>query len=109
MRMAEAAGATVFAAAAGVEVDQIRDATGGRGVDVAFEAAGDPEAVEAAVGAVRPGGRVILVGIPCEDRISFTASVARGKDLVIHVVHRMKHTYPRAIRRVSPGPRRGPR
>jgi L-iditol 2-dehydrogenase len=72
-------------------------------VDVAFEAAGDPEAVEAAITAVRPGGRVILVGIPSEDRIAFTASVARRKDLLIRVVHRMKHTYPRAIGLVETG------
>jgi len=95
-------GATVFAAGAG-EVEGMWEATGGRGVDVAFEAAGDPGAVEAAVAAVRPGGRVILVGIPTEDRISFTASVARRKDLEIRVVHRMKHTYPHAIGLVASG------
>jgi L-iditol 2-dehydrogenase len=70
---------------------------------VAFEAAGDPAAVEAAVAAVKPGGRAILIGIPSDDRIAFTASVARRKDLEIRVVHRMRHTYPRAIRLVESG------
>jgi L-idonate 5-dehydrogenase len=32
-------------------------------VDVAFEASGAPEALEACVDAVRPGGRVVLVGL----------------------------------------------
>jgi L-iditol 2-dehydrogenase len=100
---ARAAGATTFAVRDGGEADDVLAATGGRGVDVAFEAAGDPEAVAAAVAAVKPGGRVILVGIPSEDRIAFTASVARRKDLLIRVVHRMKHTYPRAIRLVESG------
>jgi L-iditol 2-dehydrogenase len=40
---------------------------------------------------------VILVGIPGDDNTSFTASVARHKGLTIKLVHRMKHTYPRAI------------
>jgi L-iditol 2-dehydrogenase len=100
---ARALGATAFAVRDGGEADDILAATGGRGVDVAFEAAGDPEAVEAAVAAVKPGGRVVLVGIPSEDRIAFTASVARRKDLLIRVAHRMKHTYPRAIRLVESG------
>jgi L-iditol 2-dehydrogenase len=95
--------ATVYATHAGEEADKILHATGGRGVDVAFEAAGDPEAIEAAVAAVKPGGQVILIGIPKEDRISFTASKARGKDLKIQVIHRMKHTYPCAIQLVQNG------
>ena len=103
IRVAQSFGATVFEANAGQEADAIRAATNGRGVDVTFEAAGDPEAVEASIAAVKPGGRVILVGIPTVDRISFTASVARGKDLTIQVVHRMKHTYPHAIQLVKTG------
>jgi L-iditol 2-dehydrogenase len=70
---------------------------------VAFEAAGDPESVEAAVAAVKPGGRVILIGIAREDRTAFTASLARRKDLTIRVIHRMKHTYPRSIQLVKSG------
>lgn len=103
IKLAQSFGATVFEANHGREVDEINAATSGRGVDVAFEAAGDPEAVEASVAAVRPGGRVVLLGIPTEDRISFTASVARDKDLAIHIVNRMKHTYPHAIQLVKTG------
>jgi len=90
-------------AASGSEVEEIRAATQGRGVDVAFEAAGKQGAVDAAVGAVRPGGKVILAGIPDDDKTSFTASVARRKGLTIKLVRRMKHTYPRAIDLVSKG------
>ncbi|NTW09302.1 MAG: alcohol dehydrogenase, partial [Anaerolineaceae bacterium] len=53
--------------------------------------------------AVMPGGKVILAGIPAEDRTSFSASVARRKGLTIKMVRRMKNTYPRAIRLVSGG------
>jgi L-iditol 2-dehydrogenase len=75
----------------------------GRGLDIVFEAAGENEAVEMAVAAARPGGKVILVGIPADDRTSFTASTARRKGLTLKLVRRMKLTYPRAIRLVESG------
>ena len=52
---------------------------------------------------VKPGGKVVLIGIPLEDRTAFTASMARRKDLTVIVLHRMKHTYPRAIQLVTGG------
>ncbi len=72
-------------------------------VDVAFEVAGDQGAVDTAVETCKPGGRVILCGIPSDDKTSFKASTARRKGLTIKVVRRMKHTYPRAIQLVASG------
>jgi L-iditol 2-dehydrogenase len=69
----------------------------GAGVDVAFEAAGNDEGVGLAVESVRPGGRVVLAGIPGDDAITLQASVARRKGLTIAMVRRMNHVYPRAI------------
>ncbi|MBO4273994.1 alcohol dehydrogenase catalytic domain-containing protein [Microbispora triticiradicis] len=74
------------------------DGSAGLGVRVAFEVAGDDEAVRLAMTAVRPGGRVVLAGIPDEDRTCFPASLARRKGLTIALVRRMNLTYPRAIR-----------
>jgi L-iditol 2-dehydrogenase len=88
-------GARVFPAD-GSEARRIADAAG-HGVDVAIEAAGTQGAVDAAVESVRPGGRVVLCGIPAEARTSFAASTARRKGLTLSLVRRMKHTYPRAI------------
>ena len=96
-------GATNVIKADGTEAAQILSATNKRGVDVAFECAGENEAVEAAVAATKPGGTIVLVGIPSEDRTSFTASVARRKGLTIRMSRRMKHTYPRAIKLVERG------
>jgi L-iditol 2-dehydrogenase len=90
-------------AADGTEVQEVLAATGGRGVDIIFEVAGENEAVEAAVAAVKPGGRVVLAGIPEDDRTSFPASVARRKGLTIKLVRRMKFTYPRALQLVESG------
>jgi len=69
----------------------------GFGVDVAFEAAGNDVAVELAMTSVRPGGRVVLAGIPGDDTIRFGASMARRKGLTIALVRRMNEVYPRAI------------
>ena len=69
----------------------------GFGVDVAFEAAGNDEGVELAIASARPGGRVVLAGIPGDDTIRFGASAARRKGLTIAMVRRMNEVYPRAI------------
>jgi L-iditol 2-dehydrogenase len=71
------------------------------GVDVVFEVAGNDAAVAHALDLVRPGGRVVLVGIPDEDRTTFTASVARRKGVTIALVRRMNRVYPRAIELVA--------
>jgi L-iditol 2-dehydrogenase len=72
-------------------------------VDVAFEVAGPDAAVDAAIRVVRPGGRVVLAGIPTEDRTTFSASAARRKGLTLVMVRRMGDAYPRAIRLVEDG------
>jgi L-iditol 2-dehydrogenase len=77
-------------------VASVSDLTG-YGVDVAFEAAGTDDAVRLAVEAARPGGRVVLAGIPDSDTVTFRASTARRKGLTIALVRRMNEVYPRAI------------
>jgi L-iditol 2-dehydrogenase len=94
---ARALGAEAFAAENGGEARAIREAVGGHGLDVAIEAAGVQAAVDAAVESVRPGGRVVLAGIPADERTSVRVSSARRKGLTLVFVRRMKHTYPRAI------------
>jgi L-iditol 2-dehydrogenase len=69
----------------------------GAEVDTAFEMAGTNDAVQLAVQAARPGGRVVLGGIPGDDWIRFPASVSRRKGLTIAMVRRMNEVYQRAI------------
>ncbi len=68
--------------------DRLLEAVGG-GLDVVYETAGSDTAVDSALLAARPGGRVAVVGIPPGDRSAFTASRARRKELTITVVRRM--------------------
>lgn len=79
-------------------LQRLMDGTNGRGFDVVFEAAWGGSAVETSIEAACLGGRVTLVGIPCESSISLPAAPARRKGLTILFARRMKHTYPRAIR-----------
>jgi L-iditol 2-dehydrogenase len=96
-------GATEVFMADGSERAAILNATHKRGVDVAFEVAGQNDAVETAVVTSKPGGLVVVTGIPADDRTTFSAASARRKGLTIKIVRRMKHTYPRAIQLVSSG------
>lgn len=84
-------------------VGRVMSLTGGRGVDVAFEAAGAPGTPQQAAEMIRSGGRLILAGIPADDRLVLNASTVRHRGLTIKLVRRMKHTYPRAIRLVAAG------
>jgi len=90
------AGADLVADPGSFGDDLMREMTG-HGVDVAFEAAGNDESVGLAIASVRPGGRVVLAGIPGDDTIRFGASAARRKGLTIAMVRRMNEVYPRAI------------
>ncbi len=81
----------------------VHEATGGRGVDVVYEASGADAAVALAIEAAMPGARVVLAGIPEEDSTTFTASVARRKGLTLVMVRRMKEVYPRSTALVAQG------
>ncbi len=75
----------------------------GHQVDVSFEVSGSEEALRTSMVLARAGGRVVLAGIPDDDRTSFPAALARRKGLTIAVVRRMKDAYPRAISAVERG------
>ena len=68
-------------------------------LDVAFEVSGEDDALADALAALRPGGRVVVVGIPDGDQTSFRASTARRKGVTMLLSRRMRpDDLPRAIR-----------
>jgi L-iditol 2-dehydrogenase len=77
--------------------------TAGRGVDIVIEAAWGGDAVGQAVNMAKPAGKVVLVGIPREDIVTFQAGAARRKGLSILMSRRMKLVYPRAMSLVERG------
>jgi L-iditol 2-dehydrogenase len=94
---ADGLGAAATAGPAEVSDPSVLPALAGADIDTAFEIAGTDDAVRLAMDAVRPGGRVVLAGIPDNDRTTFQASAARRKGLTIAMVRRMNEVYPRAI------------
>lgn len=78
-------------------VNAIADRTDGEGVDVAFEAAGNQEATQQAIRAVRPGGTVVLLGYWKCDEVMLPGITAMRKGLTIRFIRRMKNTFGRAI------------
>jgi len=100
--LAKAWGATeVWTAKSGDALSKLKTVTAGRGVDVVIEAAWADNSVDHAMEMAAYGGRVVLVGIPPDDKAQFTYSMARRKGLTIMMARRMKHTYPRAIQLAS--------
>jgi L-iditol 2-dehydrogenase len=104
LEAARACGATdVFRADGRREDAQILAATNGKGVDVAFEASQENDAVETAIATARRGSRVVLIGIPSDNRTAFDAAVARRKGLTLKLSRRMKRVYSRAADLVTSG------
>ena len=79
-------------------VQVLQHETNGRGVDIAIEAAWGDYSVQQAAEMIRPGGRLVLVGIPGSDQLTIKHSTLRRRGLTMCMARRMKHTYPRAIR-----------
>jgi L-iditol 2-dehydrogenase len=72
--------------AANVEEEDIISEIAARqplGLDVVFEVSGDPEAIDQAVELVKPGGKIIQVGIPLPERIAYPQNKLRRKEITI--------------------------
>ena len=67
------------------------------GLDAVFECCGDPEALDQAIDLLRPGGTLLILGIPEMDRVSFDAHKLRRKEIRIQNVRRQCRRTQRAI------------
>jgi len=84
-------------------VKEVMRLTDGRGADVVFDCATSNETADQACACARIGARVVLCGIPPDDRITLSHSTARRKGLTLKFARRMKHVYPRAIQLAERG------
>jgi L-iditol 2-dehydrogenase len=57
-------------------------------LDIVFECCGQQEAVDQAVGMLKPGGKLVMIGIPEVDRISFQIDLMRRKEICFQNVRR---------------------
>jgi len=71
------------------------------GLDVVFECCGDQEALDQAVDLLKPGGKLMIVGISETDRVTFDAHRLRRKEIAIQNVRRQNGCIPAAIDLIS--------
>lgn len=72
-------------------------------LDAVFECCGQQAAVDQAVALLKPGGKLMMVGIPEVDRIALPIDVARRKELCFQNVRRQNHCLQVALDLISSG------
>jgi L-iditol 2-dehydrogenase len=72
-------------------------------LDVVFEASGTQDAVINAVKILKPGGKLVLVGIPPSAEYTFNMDLMRRKELTVINVRRQNHCVEEAIELVISG------
>ena len=73
------------------------------GLDVVFECCGKQEALDQAVELLKPGGTLVLVGIPLESRVSFDINRLRRRELRLQNVRRQNRCVGPALRMIADG------
>lgn len=82
--------------------EYVRALTGGRGLDIVFETAGNPATFQLAQKLVKPGGRIVLVGnIAQPVEVRFMEFSEREIDIIS--VFRYRNKFPMAIAAVASG------
>ncbi len=74
----------------------------GWGADVVLEASGSPRVYDDVLACVRPGGTVVLVGMP-PDKVAFDIVAAQAKEIRIETVFRYTNVFDRAIEMIASG------
>ncbi|RWB26538.1 MAG: NAD(P)-dependent alcohol dehydrogenase [Mesorhizobium sp.] len=81
---------------------EVAAVTAGWGADIIFEASGSPKAFLQLFDSIRPGGCVVLVGMPIEP-VMFDVVAAAAKEVRIETVFRYANVFDRAIEMLSSG------
>ncbi len=82
--------------------DAVAEATDGWGADVVFEASGSPRAYPGIFDVVRPGGCLVVIGMPVEP-VAVDLVAAAAKEVRIETVFRYANVYDRAIAMIASG------
>lgn len=73
------------------------------GIQVVVECCGKQDGLDQSVALVRRGGKVMIVGIPEEERISFIAEEFRRKELTLYYVRRQRFCVEKAVDLIASG------
>ncbi len=82
--------------------DVVARETEGWGADVVFEASGSPRAYDGIFDIVRPGGTLVLIGMPVETT-KFDVAAAIIKEARIETVFRYANNFDRAVNLIASG------
>jgi L-iditol 2-dehydrogenase len=73
------------------------------GLDIVLECCGDQAALDQAVALLKPGGTLVVVGIPLEPRVSFDSGKLRRKEIRVQSVRRQNKCLERAVGMIHAG------
>jgi L-iditol 2-dehydrogenase len=72
-------------------------------LDVVFECCGKQEAIDNAVDMLKPGGKLMIIGIPEFDRWSFPVDKMRHKEICVQNVRRQNHALEETLELLETG------
>jgi D-xylulose reductase len=82
--------------------DVVARESSGWGADIVFEASGSPKAYDGIFALTRPGGCLVVVGMPV-DPVAFDVVSAAAKEVRIETIFRYANVYDRAIAMIASG------
>jgi L-iditol 2-dehydrogenase len=104
LEVARQIGATHVVEGNADELKQLaRDLTDGRGADICIEAAGHPSAINACIGASRPGGTAVLIGMPPQDTAQININDLIVREVKLRPIFRYNNTFPTGVNLLASG------
>ena len=73
------------------------------GLDLVFECCGEQAALDQAVALLKPGGTLVVVGIPVEPRVTFDSSKVRRREIRVQNVRRQNKCLEKAVAMIHTG------
>ena len=86
-----------------IDVAEAINAREEKQLDVVFECCGQQDAVDNALEILKPGGRLMLIGIPEEDKLCFNMDYMRRKEITIVNIRRQIHCVQEALDLMAEG------
>jgi L-iditol 2-dehydrogenase len=73
------------------------------GLDIAFECCGKQEAIDQAIGLLKPGGKLVVVGIPEFERWSLNVEITRRREISVQFIRRQVDCVDEALEMMGNG------